>query len=1814
MSDDLLLRLPERVETAPGHPTTVPAGIANNGATDVELVVQLVGVDPDWTEGAQRIPLPGGAEVAVELPVTVPVATPAGAYTAALVVQPIDPVTQQATGPATYADVALVVGTASQITAALLPPEPTGVTGRRLELVLTNRSPQQADVEVTTTAPPGLSVRFRRRRVSVPAGEQRVVRGRVAAPRRLVGGTRRIPFLLTVQGRTVPMQVESAFVQRPLFNAAVTRACAMALVVALWLVAGVVGIGKVGSMVRSQQAKQVAAQQDAGADGEQDGAGDGEGDGDAGAGGQGTTKTVSTKPPGRIGGQITGAAPGGVRVRMRPTSLVDEAAQGATPVGVAARAVTTTLGKARVQLAGYALAGRVLPTRETRSSSDGGWAFAAVPSPGYYLLEFSKAGYQTRRYVVAAPTAEEPVQLEVPLKPGRGRLAGRVLGGTAPLGGVDLTITDGTVTVRSSTSTTAGGGQWSVDGLSTPGSYLVTAARRGYGSESRLVTLAAGGVVDDVALTLKAGVGSIAGTVSSPEGPLGGATVRVTDGTTTREATTVTEGAVGSFAVPQLPLGRSYLVTVTGDGWAPRTQRVDLTGNAIVNATLRATSSTVSGTVRAVGGGPALDGAGLVLTGEAGTFKTLSLLEPLGGYAFTGVPPGSYLLTAQLFGRLPTTAAVEVASGELRTVDLELAPAPGGGLPTTAQVRGQVVDLRTGGPITCPAKLPACVVTVKDAESGLSVTVPPGQDYLLPATVDGDKGLAPGLHHITVSAVGYEPITLSVAVASAAVTIAPVAALPAATAITGTITSSVDGVPAGTCVVVVPWTSSGPGTAPTCATTPEGGSSGVVAADGRYAAEGLLHGSYRIWVVPGGTTGPGGRSEYQTIGPVETTIEIGRAQRFDATLNRLGRVRVAVKKPGSSGALVAAPDIDVTLSTTPPTVVRTGPDGIALFTGLEPGTYTAVVPGSGGIATAQSSPLTVGLNATVQSVLVLVPHLGDVQGQVVWQRNGTDLPVPGAQVTAGGTVGYDADPSAPSGLRPRHAEVTVTADSTGHFLVPASLLPLAVPKVDLEVSADGFRTSSQVDLALIPSFTVRLDPLGTPVRGSVALSPTSSTADLDDVAITVVKSAPGAGVVAVDVRSDGSIVWTDSLQDSVGLARPGDYTLRATLAGYDDTTVVVTIGNTPTVTQVLAPIVLRAHGDLVFIARDDAGNPVLGARYVLTSQVNNAPITITAPPGIDRVTFTDLSAAAAPYDIEVRAAGYDVGSRVITTITSGGVQTETVVLARLGAIAGTVIGQVPGSSSTPLSGVRVTATPSGITGATAVSTFTDAGGRYRITGTPENPGLAAGSWVVTATVAGYDPLSPATVVVAAGADTLLDLTLTASVVTLTVNVQSDATPPEPIKNATVYVANASQPLRTERNSSTGAYVFTGLVPTQYSVTVNAPNFASLTIGVSLSIGQPNQAVTVTLASRVNTVTGTVSGSRAGLVEVLDGVLVSAALSATPTVAIDTDTTDAQGAYGPMSLYDGDYTFTFSKAGYQTVTRTLRLSGGQLTQLDATLLAVTRQVVVTVASAVPNRSVAGALVELVAAPSGTGVSQAPQAAASSSSGFTASTTFNQVLAGAYTVRTTGPGAHIAGSSPLTVDTTATTPVATTVTLHEARIGITITSQGTATTAQVTVTTGSGGGATTVATATISGSGEVYVPATTTADNYTVTATATGYDSDPVVLSLVEGDDEAAALTLVQQAGLHVKVQTSTGTPYDGAQIQVTKGPTTLSCTTPGSGSPSGQCDFFGLKAGTYGISMTSTAGSGSTSRKLDAGEDATVTFTLPVSATGTVTIG
>ncbi|MCW2540392.1 MAG: hypothetical protein JWN95_2117 [Frankiales bacterium] len=1129
--------------TGAGNTVVVALTVGNAASTPRILTVTVLGLDAAWLPLPMRLgPIPAGGTHTVDFELRPPIGTLPARYPFAVTVQAsnpaLDPTFGRAASAATVAESALVVDEASRLSLEVTPADSIAVFGKRLHVVLRNSGNTAATVELGADVSDGARVTLNRNSISVPPDGAVRIGGRIKLTRpRLFGNRSRHPFRVTARGLSAPSGADGSITARPMFGSSGLKLLAATVVVSLWATLAVVGIPKLANAVKGKQSTQVTAVAanpsaggTAGASGSpRPGTSSGAGGGAAGGGAAGAAGGSAANGV-RLNGTVTGTAPTGVTVALRPTSLVDEAAQGAQPVGESTHAMADTIhqiGKVSATQVSLHTETTVSAQRSTQTTEDGSWSFAGISAPGYYLLTFAKPGYQTRRYVLNAADASVAQPLAVLMTAGQGSMSGviRGPGGTA-VGGASITISDGTTTVStSSASKGSGTGSWKVDGLSTPGTFLVSASKDGLSLESSLVTLAAG-ASQTVNLNLRAGVASLVGSVQGVDSlgntsGVGGATVTATNGSITRTASTVTNGPVGSYALPALPVPGTYTVAVSATGFLPQTQKVTLaTGQsrATINAMLTSSSAVVQGTVR-FADVPPKAGVGLVLTNSANTYKTMSVSTPAGSFRFNGVASGTYVLSADFFGYSTSYATVRATAGGISTATLQLEQVPGGVLPANSHIRGRAFDARTGGPLSCDqspdpiiaADHTKCTfsVSVDDARSDGThhfneTGIAPNLEYTVPEIgTNPPDGLLPGLHRVTISAPGYEDATVDVQVPLGGTVEAPQVAMYPTATISGLVTSAAASMSSGpdpafpddpdaalpqgntyahqkdynTCVLAVSGTAIS-STVPSCTPSADGktctSDAGVHCTlatmppadqgdppEGSFALKGLLHGPYLAYVRPLNPEFPP---------PIGTPIVLGlgETKAYDPTVHRLGRILLAVQAPNASGTQVNAPNVPVSVSG--PTNVTgrvTGVQGRVRITGLQPGNYRLTAgTGSTQVQTPANNPLPVGSDQEVSTLLT--QPIPAVIGRVTSTFGGTATGLNGASVTVTGVVGANGS----------RDSVTIVTGASGCFAVtadgappPAGLgacstvsdiavgkLGLITGQVDLTVTATSYET------------------------------------------------------------------------------------------------------------------------------------------------------------------------------------------------------------------------------------------------------------------------------------------------------------------------------------------------------------------------------------------------------------------------------------------------------------------------------------------------------------------------------------------------------------------------------------------------------------------------------------------------------------------------------------------------------------------------------------------------------------------------------------
>ncbi len=1103
------------LRTAAGSPLPVEVTLTNNASAPRVLAVGALGVDAAWLPAPVRTAVLEPAEsVVVTLVVSPTQGTVPAQYPFAFTVQALDPATGRPSGAAAVmVDTTLIVNPRNQLKLELRPRSTSTVSSRKVKLALRNMGNEPARVTLDVKTSPRVRVRFRKKLVEVLPGATELVSGRATVThRRLFGGTEHHTYTVSASGTESLRHVEGSVTQHPLVGTMLMKAVALLAVLAIWIGAAVIFIPQLAHRIGDRSSETTTTQEaDAGKDadggGDNGGADDSGDSGDSGSGGsagdegdqggdgksggKGGTQQAADVPEDEIAltGTVAGDQPAGVRVSLAPTSLVDEDAQGGVGVGVPSSA----LAKSGMSPASSFL-NRALPStpkkRTVTTTKDGSWAFPSVKKPGYYLVTFTKAGFQKQSFVVDSTSEASTEPLEVDLAAGEGTLSGTVTGPNGKVGGATVTITDGANTITTSSNSRGQVGHWMVKGLSTPGAYVVQAMKPGLSSESRMVDLGAGGTAT-ADLRLEHGVASLTGRARSvnESGELagtGGITVTVTgDDGVVRTATTLTQGEkaarssarvaaafVGSYTVPGLPAPGAYVVTVSGPGMQTQTTKVKLKpgqSRASVDADLVPSSGSVAGTIKGVGrNGKASEivGAGLTLTNADNTYKTMSTSQPLGSFLFDGVVPGTYSLQTQFFGYPTDRVTVTVRAGATLTINRNVGNIVDG-VPALSSLQGNAIDASNSLPVTCADPAACLTATVVGPDDDpYSTRFLPTEQFTLPEkqlAPDGSQlpgpRLRPGLHKLTVSAPHYSPATTTVRVGTdAVVNIGTLGLLPAPKMI-GTLTTVVGSPqvrnpagPAGstlaanTCIWAVPATDSDPvpagcdvgGTASEC----QAGTATFVPGDTRVCAYVRGTGDYSIEVPKEGTYKihvNSADSEYLSPSVTDTQLESGVTRNQSFVLNRYGRLSVTVYRPGPQGVLVPAGGAEVDLRIdqddpmTPPIEAETGAAGTTQFVKLASNTYFAHATVSDGDAALEgfSVATVVGLNQERTARVVAQRPLPAVIGRVVSSYDGNVVPVGKASVKVTAPTGYDDNGSAPI----QGTVAMTTQDGTGCFLI-----------------------------------------------------------------------------------------------------------------------------------------------------------------------------------------------------------------------------------------------------------------------------------------------------------------------------------------------------------------------------------------------------------------------------------------------------------------------------------------------------------------------------------------------------------------------------------------------------------------------------------------------------------------------------------------------------------------------------------------------------------------------------------------------------------
>ncbi len=310
---------------------------------------------------------------------------------------------------------------------------------------------------------------------------------------------------------------------------------------------------------------------------------------------------------------------------------------------------------------------------QTTADAEGGYAFADLPAPGTYELTFAAEGYQPTTTTERVLGGQERFALDVRLGAGTGSIAGVVTDGTTPLGGVKVSTTIEGKELVVGTPTVGSVGRFVLPNLPTPGTYVLTFSKEGFGTTTAVVALGPGELRTDLSVALRGGTGTVTGVVVDAAGQgLGGVAVSAGGAQSGVSTTTLTAGTVGQFTLTGLPTGGSVTLTFVKAGYEPVTVPVTIPASGPaqpVSVTLPSAVGTLTGRVTQ-------DGTGLVgvtVRATDGTqVRTTTTTQGgdhgTGTYVLPDLPAGTYTVTVVVGDVVVATSVVDVVGGAEPTV------------------------------------------------------------------------------------------------------------------------------------------------------------------------------------------------------------------------------------------------------------------------------------------------------------------------------------------------------------------------------------------------------------------------------------------------------------------------------------------------------------------------------------------------------------------------------------------------------------------------------------------------------------------------------------------------------------------------------------------------------------------------------------------------------------------------------------------------------------------------------------------------------------------------------------------------------------------------------------------------------------------------------------------------------------------------------------------------------------------------------------------------------------------------------------------
>jgi hypothetical protein len=494
----------------------------------------------------------------------------------------------------------------------------------------------------------------------------------------------------------------------------------------------------------------------------------------------------------------------------------DSAGSGAdsgTGVGGTVSLLTSGAPVAGVAVAVYSAGDTADPVATTATDDTGVWKVGELPvgdykityrGAGFTQLWFPQALDASNADTVTLGAGEVKLGLDVALGGVPASISGKVVGDDVST--ATLTLRTPLGAAAGPVDTTGGAsaaeqgaqvmsvpigsdGTFQLDGVPSPSIYDLVVTKTGYATSTQRIDIGAGEERTGVEVALRKGDGVISGTLSSAGGPLGGATITATSGTSSVTTMSLTEGDVGAFTLRGLTTPGSYTVVASLDGYASQTMTLSLAeGQRLVGVamTLGKASGAIGGTVTDEDGKGA-EGVVVTITDGTQTVQTATSSEGKqekpGRWTATGLSlPGTYTVTFSRADLSSQTLSVVLDNaGNLLSGGSSSSGVDATMEPATAVLEGTVTQRLAGG-ATSPAG--EVTVTLSSGTDTYSVT-----SASVPSALAGHyrfESVPPGTYTLSTSRTGITPTSTIVELAAGDERTYPLE-LAAAASVSGTV-------------------------------------------------------------------------------------------------------------------------------------------------------------------------------------------------------------------------------------------------------------------------------------------------------------------------------------------------------------------------------------------------------------------------------------------------------------------------------------------------------------------------------------------------------------------------------------------------------------------------------------------------------------------------------------------------------------------------------------------------------------------------------------------------------------------------------------------------------------------------------------------------------------------------------------------------------------------------------------------------------------------------------------------------------------------